>query len=127
MFVGICRLALHLRGNNSLKGKRAILRKVIERTRAKFNVAVAEVGDNDARQRALIGAAVVGNSASHVDSMLAKIGRFVEQIGVAPVASWETEVIPLGGEIGAPDPYQGLNEIAPWSSDAEDDEAWEDR
>jgi uncharacterized protein YlxP (DUF503 family) len=127
VFVGICRLTLHLRGNSSLKGKRAILRKVIDRTRAKFNAAVAEVGDNDARQRAVIGAAVVGNSAAHVDSMLAKIGSFVERVGVAPLAGWETEVIPLGDSIGGADPYGELRATAPWEADAEDDEAWEDR
>ena len=84
MFVGICRLVLHLRGNSSLKGKRSVVRKVVERARSKFNAAVAEVGDNDAKQRAVLGIAVVGNSAGHVDSMLAKIGGFIEQLGVAP-------------------------------------------
>ena len=100
MFVGVCRVAMHLPGNASLKGKRGIVRKVVERTRAKFNAAVAEVADNDNKRRAVIGLAVVGNSAAHVDSMLGKIGGFIERMAVAPIASRETEVIPLGGDIG---------------------------
>jgi uncharacterized protein len=96
MFVGICRISLDLSGNSSLKGKRKILRRIIDRTRAKFNCAVAEVADNDSHRNAVIGIAVVGNTSSHVDSMLGNISRFVESTGVAPVASIGTEVIPMG-------------------------------
>ena len=128
MFVGVCRLALHLRGNSSLKGKRAVLRRVIERTRAKFNAAVAEVGDNDVKERALIGIAVVGNSSAHVDSMLGTIGAFVERLGIAPVGAWETEVIPLGGDIGSPDRYLDAphDEPPPWSVEGDEEEVWEE-
>jgi len=100
MFVGVCRVALHLHGTASLKGKRSIVKRVVERTRAKFNTAVAEVGANDVLQRAVIGAAVVGNSAAHVDSMLGHVCSFIEHLGLAAVVSRETEVIPLGGDIG---------------------------
>ncbi len=100
MFVGVLRISLHLHGNGSLKGKRKILRSVIERTRAKFNASVAEVADNDLHQRGVVGVSVIGNDASHVDSMLGTIGRYVEQLGLAPISNIETEVIPLGGEIG---------------------------
>jgi len=99
MFVGVCRIIVHLRGNESLKGKRSVVRRVVERTRAKFNAAVAEVADNDSHQRAVIGAAVVGNSTSHVDSMLANVASFMESISEAPVASVETEIIPMGDEL----------------------------
>ena len=100
MFVGVLRLSLHLHGNGSLKGKRSMVRRIVERTRSKFNASVAEVADNDVLQRAVIGITVVGNSASHVDSMIGRIGGFVEGLGIAPVTSIQTEVIPLGGDIG---------------------------
>jgi uncharacterized protein YlxP (DUF503 family) len=101
MFVGVSRVALHLPGNTSLKGKRGVVRKVVERTRSKFNASVAEVADNDLKRRAVIGVAVVGNTAAHVDSMLGRIGGFIESLALAPIASRETEVIPLGGDIGS--------------------------
>jgi len=100
MFVGVLRLSLHLHGNGSLKGKRSMVRRIVERTRAKFNASVAEVADNDVLQRAVIGITVVGNSASHVDSMISRIGGFVEGLRLAPVVSIRTEVIPLGDDIG---------------------------
>jgi len=108
MFVGVCRIALHLHGITSLKGKRSIVKRVVERTKSKFNAAVAEVGDNDSLQRAVIGAAVVGNSAAHVDSMLGHVSAFVEHLGLAAVISRETEVIPLGGDIGGDAPIRTL-------------------
>ena len=100
MFVGVLRISLYLHGNGSLKGKRSMVRRIVERTRAKFNASVAEVADNDVLQRAVIGITVVGNSTSHVDSMISRIGGFVEGLRLAPVTSIQTEVIPLGGDIG---------------------------
>ena len=47
MVVGICRLSLYFPESGSLKTKRQGLRKVIDRLRAKFNAAVAEVADQD--------------------------------------------------------------------------------
>jgi uncharacterized protein len=122
MFVGVCRIALYLHGNASLKGKRSIVRRITERTKNKFNVAVAEVADNDALQRAVLGAAVVGNSAAHVDSMLGHIGAFVEHMGLAAVVSRETEVIPLGGDIGTGAAFPAPGAAGPCYDDDLDDE-----
>ena len=100
MFIGVARITLHIPGNNSLKGKRSVMRRVIERARAKFNAAVAEVSDNDQHRRGVVGVSVVGNDGRHVDSMLGGVIRFIEQIGVAPVLDIETEIIPMTKEIG---------------------------
>lgn len=100
MFIGVCRMTFHLPGNNSLKGKRKVVTRLVERTRAKFNAAVSEVAQNDVHRRAVIGVAVVGNEGSHVDAMLGRIAGFMEGLGLAPLLNVETEVIPLGGDIG---------------------------
>jgi uncharacterized protein YlxP (DUF503 family) len=116
MFVGVLRLTFHLHGNGSLKGKRRIMRTVIERTRSKFNASVAEVADNDVHQKAVVGVSVVGNSASHVDAMLSNVTAFVEQMGAAPLSNVETEVIPLGDIGGDYAPWNGpqLDEEGKW-------------
>jgi uncharacterized protein len=121
MFVGVARVALYLHGNASLKGKRSIVRRIVERTKNKFNAAVAEVGDNDALQRVVLGAAVVGNSAAHVDSMLGHIGAFIEHLGLAAVVSRETEVIPLGGDIGQDAPIRAPMPLPPCYDDSGED------
>ena len=103
------------------------MRRVIERTRAKFNASVAEVADNDQHRRGVVGICVVGNDGRHVDRMLAGIIRFIEQIGVAPVFNVETEVIPMTGEIGTPgwDGEYGDPDGEPdLSDDTDEEEQW---
>ena len=55
MFVGVSRMVLFLHDNRSLKGKRKVVRSVVDRTRAKFNAAVAEVDANDSQKQIVIG------------------------------------------------------------------------
>ena len=79
MIVGICRVTLRLPENASLKGKRQLLRSLTTRLRNKFNVAVAEVGDNDRWQIATIGVSCVSNDARHAREMLDRVVAFIEQ------------------------------------------------
>jgi uncharacterized protein len=88
--VGIARLTLFIPQSHSLKEKRMVLRRVKDRTRNKFNAAVAEVEENDVWQRAVIGIAVVGNERRFVDSALDEIVRFVR--GEAEVTNAEREL-----------------------------------
>ncbi|RLB47683.1 MAG: DUF503 domain-containing protein [Deltaproteobacteria bacterium] len=78
MVVGICRITLSLPGNDSLKGKRKVVRRILDRARSRFNVAAAEVGDNDVHRRAVLGFTVVSNDSRHVNSMLDEVSAFVE-------------------------------------------------
>ena len=61
MTVGIARVTLFLGETHSLKEKRMVLRRVKDKAQQKFNLAIAEVGDNDLWQRAVLGLAVVGS------------------------------------------------------------------
>ena len=90
MTVGIGRLTLYLPQSHSLKEKRMVLRRVKDRCKQKFNVAVAEVEDNDVWQRAVLGLAVVGNERRFVESALDEIFRFVR--GEAEVTNAEKEI-----------------------------------
>ena len=99
MFIGVCRLELRLAHNNSLKGKRRVVKSIVDKTRGKFNASIAEVGNNDSHRSAIIGASVIGNQTGHVDSMLNRIIQYIEWLAVAPIISIQTEVIPLGGEL----------------------------
>lgn len=61
---------LRLRGNRSLKEKRRIVRSLLSRVRNRFDVAIAEVDDNDLHQSAVLGVACVTNDISHAHSVL---------------------------------------------------------
>lgn len=103
MFVGFARLALSIPGAGSLKDKRQVVRKVVERLKARFNASVSEVGDNDLWQRAALGLAVVGNDSAFVRECLDKAVRFVEEMYLAPVLSREVEVVPVAEFYGPDD------------------------
>ena len=92
MVVGVLRLALLIRGARSLKDKRSALRRIIERVRARYNVSIAEVGDNDIWQRALVGVTAVANDRSFVNEVLDKVVRDVEMLGVADLVGREMEL-----------------------------------
>jgi uncharacterized protein YlxP (DUF503 family) len=79
MWVGMCRITLRLPENGSLKGKRQVVRSVIERLRNKFNVSAAEVDDNDRWQVATIGVTCVSNDAKHAERQLQEVVKFVER------------------------------------------------
>lgn len=57
-----------------------VLRRVKDRVRNKFNVAIAEVEDNDVWQRAVVGLAVLGNDRRFVESALDEVVRFVREL-----------------------------------------------
>lgn len=90
MTVGIARVTLYLAGSHSLKEKRMVVRRVKDLVRDKFNVSIAEVGDNDVWQRAVLGICLVGNDGRFVESSLDEVLRFVR--GKAEVTGEEREL-----------------------------------
>jgi uncharacterized protein len=99
MFVGVARLTLQIADSGSLKSKRQVLRRVTDRLKARFNVSVAEVEDQDLWQRATIALAVVSADKRHVDEQIQKILNFVEEMYVAPVVSRELEILSFGDQL----------------------------
>jgi uncharacterized protein YlxP (DUF503 family) len=75
--VATLEVELHLPDSHSLKAKRATIKPIVEGARRRFRVAAAEVDHQEKWQRASLGFAAVGSSASHVDDVLAKVERFV--------------------------------------------------
>jgi len=78
MIVAAARITLLIPDNDSLKGKRKVLRSLMEKVRHRFDAAVAEVGDNDLWQKAQVGLALVGNDSQLLESRLDQIMRYME-------------------------------------------------
>ncbi|NPV71274.1 MAG: DUF503 domain-containing protein [Firmicutes bacterium] len=78
MVVGSLRIELTLPGNDSLKGKRRVVRSLVDRIRSKFGVAAAEVDCLDSWQVACLGFACVSNDAVLASDVLSRILRWVE-------------------------------------------------
>ncbi|RMF42358.1 MAG: DUF503 domain-containing protein [Anaerolineae bacterium] len=71
-------LHLYLPGCASLKEKRRRLKPLLIRLHREFNVSTAELGYNDVWQSALVGCAMLGNDAAHLQRALQTIGEWVE-------------------------------------------------
>jgi len=95
MVVGLGTIVFRLHDCRSLKAKRKIIKAIIGQIRNHFNVSVAEVGSNDAHQKAEIGFALVGNSRPVINSKIDKILNYVDDLGLAEMIDSEMEIINL--------------------------------
>ena len=73
MPVGVLILEIQLPYSHSLKDKRAVLLKVRDRRRARFNVAVAEMDHQDSWQQATLDVVSISNSQKLLESVLQRV------------------------------------------------------
>jgi len=139
MVVGVLRIVLALPFNDSLKGKRSVVRRIVERARERFHVAAAEVADLDAHRRAVLGFAVVSNDRRHATSILDQLAEFVATATEAEVVERRMELSSYGPRaVGESAPRRGAaqralearradtearaGEVAAEAGDSEDDD-----
>lgn len=96
MIIGALRIVLSIPGNDSLKGKRKVVRSIIDRLRHRYNAAVAEVGDLDSHRSAVMGLTVVSNDARHVSSMLDTLTSAIAGATHALVVDRKSEILHVG-------------------------------
>ena len=95
MVVGCLEVTLSIPMAHSLKEKRSVVRRCVDRVRNRFNVAVAEVDGHDVHSRAVIGVAVVSNEGPLVNSIIDKILDHIDQdlLGRAEVIDSRFELV----------------------------------
>ena len=93
MHVGILQVVLQIPDAHSLKDKRRVVRGLLDRVRARFPVAAAEVDDLDEWHSAVVGFSSVSNEASHAESVLASVLEHVRATPGALVVEHELESI----------------------------------
>lgn len=79
MVVGVCTLELNIADGSSLKDKRRVVKSLIARLRNEFNIAVAEVGNLDARHSAVIAVVTVSNDRDYVHGLLSRVIQWIEK------------------------------------------------
>ncbi|MCL1873750.1 MAG: DUF503 domain-containing protein [Clostridiales bacterium] len=89
MFITSAKLTFYIPHSTSLKDKRQVRRSLIDKTRQRFNVSVAEVDTQDIWQTLTIGIALVSSDASFGQRSLAEIIRFMEEEANAELTSVE--------------------------------------
>ena len=98
MFLGVLQVHLLIPESNSLKAKRKVIRSIIGKVGNKFNVSIAEVGDNDKWGRSQIGLAFVGNDHSFINSSMDKVINYIESMALAEVIDHYMEIINFSEE-----------------------------
>ena len=78
MVIGICNFALHLPVIHSLKEKRSVIKPLIGRIRQRYNVSVAETGNQDKWQLADIAVVCVSGDSMHAHRLLEQVISFIE-------------------------------------------------
>jgi len=99
MNIGLCRVQLRLPENESLKGKRQVIKSLISRIHNRFNVTVAEIDEHDRWQMACLGIGCVSTSGQHAHQVLTKVVSFIQRERLdAELVDYEIEIIQaLGG------------------------------
>ena len=92
MVVAVARLTLFIPDNNSLKGKRKVVKGLVEKVRHRFEATAAEVADHDLWQKATIGVALVGNDARLLTARLDQITNFIENQHLAEIVDSHVEL-----------------------------------
>jgi uncharacterized protein YlxP (DUF503 family) len=95
MVVGALRIEFLLHDNSSLKGKRKVVRSMVDKVKHKFNVAIAEVGSNDKWQKIELGVSAVGNDRRHIDASLSNVLSYIESLYLAEIVDARREILNL--------------------------------
>jgi len=92
MIVGTLQVRLLLREARTLKDKRQVIKSIKDRLHNHFNVSVAEVGELENRQLAVLGMAMVSNEAHPLKQALGHIVEALRSHPVAELIAHEMEV-----------------------------------
>ena len=93
MEVGILQFTLRIRGSQSLKTKRKVVRSIKDRLRSRFNVAVAEIGDQDLWQAATIGLTTCSNDSKKIAAELSRIVEILKAHPDAELVDHQIEIL----------------------------------
>lgn len=92
MIIGICTCEIYIFNANSLKSKRSVVKSIIEKSKNRFNISIAEVGENDKWQKSIIAFSTISNDQRLVEETIEKVINFFDSYS-------EIEIININREI----------------------------
>lgn len=93
MVTGACRIEMIIYDAFSLKDKRRVIKSLLDKVRGKYNVSVAEVGQNDKWRTAVIGISTVSNSTAQVNKVLTSVINFIERDVRVEITGYHIDII----------------------------------
>ena len=95
MYVGCCSIKFFLHGNHSLKGKRRVIRTLKDRLKNRFNVSVAEIGNQDVWQSLHIGIVAVNSDPKYLEGQINRVVDAIEKMYLAEITDCQTQITQL--------------------------------
>ena len=95
MYVGCCSIKFFLHGNHSLKGKRRIVRTLKDRLKNRFNVSVAEIGNQDVWQSLRMGIVAVNSDPKYLEGQVNRVVDAIEKMHLAEITDCQTQITQL--------------------------------
>ncbi len=90
------KVSLHIPETRSLKGKRQVVKRLIQRMNGRFkNVAVSEVADQDLWQKAVLGITTVGPDSRLINRILDQILDYMEEFEDFEIIQAEIDIISM--------------------------------
>ncbi len=93
MIVGMAEIKIDMPWAQSLKEKRMVVQSIIAKTQNMFHISVAQTAEQDRIKTAVLGMAVVGNSAPFVSEMLEKSIDYIQSITEGDVTVLQKEMV----------------------------------
>lgn len=93
MIIGILSVSVHIPGSQSLKDKRRVIKSLIEKTRNRFNVAIAEIGEHDLWQKSLFGIVCIANEKKFVNHLLDKVLNYIRSVPLISLIDYQIEIL----------------------------------
>jgi len=95
MWIGCCSIRFYIHGNSSLKEKRRITKSIKDRIKNKFNVSIAEIGDQEVWQNLHLGLVAVGSDQQYLDGLMNQVVSAIDRMNLAEMTDSQTKVIQL--------------------------------
>jgi len=96
MVVGVIRIDLRLFDIHSLKQKRSLVSRLLNRLRSKFPLSIAEVGCLDLLQRTVLGASMTAGTEKIIQSVFKNLEDELYSSGMVEILESDIEYIYYG-------------------------------
>lgn len=93
MIIGICTCEIYIFNANSLKSKRSVVKSIIEKSKNRFNISIAEVGENDKWQKSIIAFSTISNSQRIVEETIEKVINFFDSYSEIEIINIKREIL----------------------------------
>lgn len=93
MIIGICTCEIYIFNANSLKSKRSVVKSIIEKSKNRFNISIAEVGENDKWQKSIIAFSTISNDQRFVEETIEKVINFFDSYSEIEIINIKREIL----------------------------------